>query len=266
MKQEILSILPTECPWRDTLYWFDTIDSTNTHAKILAQQGAPHGTIVIAGQQTGGRGRMGRTFHSPAEKGLYSSVILRPACEANQLMHLTCAAAVAACDAVEAVTGYRPGVKWINDLVANKQKLGGILTELSVDPKSGLVAYAIIGIGINCNHTQADFPPELQQMATSLQIVTGKPVHIAHMAAALICALQKADLALLKSKQAIMEAYRSDCITLGQSIVLLRAGEKRYGTALDVDENGGLIVRFENCVTETVNSGEISIRGMYGYI
>ncbi|MBQ6840459.1 MAG: biotin--[Oscillospiraceae bacterium] len=138
MKQKILQKIPTECPWRDTLYWYDTIDSTNTQAKLLAQQGAPHGTVLIAGEQTGGRGRLGRTFESCAGMGVYLSVILRPNCAAEALMHLTCAAGAAMCEAVENVSGIRPGIKWINDLVVKKKKLGGILTELSVNPKPAL--------------------------------------------------------------------------------------------------------------------------------
>ncbi len=266
MKNEILSFLPTECPWRDTLYWFDTINSTNDHAKAMAKNGAMHGTVLLAGMQTGGRGRMGRSFHSPAGKGLYLSVILRPECAAEVLMHLTCAVAVAACQAVESATGYRPGIKWINDLVAGKKKLGGILTELSVNPKTGIVDYAIVGIGINCNHTQADFPAELQEIATSLQTETGKPVNVAQLAAALIYALQEIDRRLLTEKPAIMEKYSKNCITLGQNVVVLRAEEKRYGKAISVDADGGLTVQFTDGTTEIVNSGEVSIRGMYGYI
>ena len=266
MKNEILLNLPAECPWRDTLYWFDTITSTNDRAKEMAQDGAPDGTVLIAAQQTGGRGRMGRSFHSPAGKGLYLSVILRPGCNAEKLMHLTCAVAVAVCQAVENVTGYRPGIKWINDLVAGKQKLGGILTEMSVDPKTGNANYAIVGIGINCNHTPEDFPPELREIATSLLTVTKQPVNVAKLAAATVEALQKMNGDLLTKKDAAMHISRQNCITLGQEIVVVRAEEKRYGTALDIDENGGLLVRFADETTETVNSGEVSVRGMYGYI
>ena len=266
MKNEILLNLPAECPWRDTLYWFDTIVSTNDRAKEMAQNGAAHGTVLIAAQQTGGRGRMGRSFHSPAGKGLYLSVILRPGCNAEKLMHLTCAVAVAVCQAVENVTGYRPGIKWINDLVAGKQKLGGILTEMSVDPKTGNANYAIVGIGINCNHTPEDFPPELREIATSLLTVTKQPVNVAKLAAATVEALQKMNGELITEKNSVMHIYRQNCITLGQEIVVVRAEEKRYGTALDIDENGGLLVRFADETTETVNSGEVSVRGMYGYI
>ena len=127
MKEQILQKIPTECPWRDTLYWYDTIDSTNNRAKELAREGAPHGTVVTSGCQTAGRGRMGRSFHSPEGLGIYLSVILRPNCPPDQLMHLTSCAAVAMCDAVQKVSGLRPGIKWVNDLILNKKKLGGIL-------------------------------------------------------------------------------------------------------------------------------------------
>ena len=266
MKNEILTFLPTECPWWDTLYWFETINSTNDRAKELAKNGAPQGTVLIAGQQTGGRGRMGRSFHSPEGKGMYLSVILRPGCNPNELMHLTCAVAVAVCQAVEKASGYRPGIKWINDLVAGKQKLGGILTEMSIDSKTGLVDYAIVGIGINCNHTPEDFPPELQSIATSLLTVTGSTVNIAKLAAATVAALQEMSAGLLAEKDTIMTHYRKNCITLGQEIVVLRSDEKRYGKALDVDADGGLLVKFADGSEEIVNSGEVSVRGMYGYI
>ena len=147
MKETILKNLSAECPWRDTLYWYEAIDSTNTQAKRMAKEGAPHGTVLVAGYQAGGRGRMGRTFQSPAGEGMYLSVILRPGCTPDRLMHLTCAAGVAACEAVEAVCGIRPQVKWINDLVLGDRKLGGILAEMSLD--QGVVDYAVIGIGIN---------------------------------------------------------------------------------------------------------------------
>ena len=111
MKEQIIRNLRESCHWQDSLLWFDSIDSTNTMARELARQGAPHGTVLIADHQTGGRGRRGRSFHSPAGSGIYMSVILRPRCAPQQIMHLTCASAVAMCDAVEAATGLRPGIK-----------------------------------------------------------------------------------------------------------------------------------------------------------
>lgn len=262
MKHEILSHLPGNFPWQ--VNWYDTVDSTNTKAKALARDGAPHGTVLIAGAQTAGRGRMGRSFASPAGLGLYLSVILRPGCKAEELMHLTCAAGVAACDAVLSVSGCRPGIKWINDLVAEKKKLGGILTELSVDAGTGLVSYAVIGIGINCNHRPEDFPSELRDIAVSLKTVTGKAVEISRLAAALITALYAMDQTLLSGRDAMMARYRADCVTLGQQVRVI-GQETRNATALDVDQAGGLVVRYENGDIETVSSGEVSVRGLFGY-
>lgn len=264
MKDQILSNFTTECPWRDTLYWYDEIPSTNTRAKELAKAGAPHGTVLVAGSQTDGRGRMGRSFCSPGGMGVYLSVILRPHCTPDKLMHLTCAAAVAAAQAVETVSGIAPAIKWTNDLVANGKKLGGILTELGLDCH-GLVEYAIVGIGINCCQKAEDFPPELQSMATSVNAIGGNPATPAELAAALIEALWQTDKRLLAEKAALMAAYKRLCMTLGQDVVLVRGAERQYGRALDVDESGGLIVRFSDGQIRTVTSGEISVRGMYGY-
>ena len=157
MIASILNRLPEDFPWKHSIQYFPTIDSTNTRAKLLAAQGAPHGTVLIAGHQSGGRGRMGRSFHSPEGMGIYLSVILRPDCPATDLMHLTCAAGVAMCDAVEAAAGFRPGIKWTNDLIWGKRKLGGILTELSLK-SDGTADYAVVGIGINCCQQPEDFP------------------------------------------------------------------------------------------------------------
>ena len=265
MKEQVLSQITTECPWRDTLYWYDTIDSTNTQAKELAQEGAPAGTVLIAGNQTGGRGRLGRSFSSPAGMGVYLSVILRPNVKADQLMHLTCATAVAACKAVERASGILPGVKWINDLVCGKEKLGGILTEMSVN-SDGFVDWAVVGIGINCCQKKADFPPELQDIATSLLLQTGKGCSPTLLAARLTESLYEMDKLLLKEKQQLMDAYRRNCVTLGQKILVVRGEESAYGEALDLDEDGGLLVRLADGTEKIVNSGEVSVRGMYGYL
>ena len=260
MKSQIIASIPTECPWRDTLYWYPTTDSTNTQTKKLAEGGAPHGTVVIAAHQTQGRGRMGRSFHSPKNGGIYLSVLLRPACPPAQLMHLTCAVGVSMCDAVESVAGFRPQIKWINDLIAKNKKLGGILTELSINPKTGLVDYAIVGIGINCLQKAEDFPPQLQDIAISLATATENAPSLPQMAGAMVSALWKMDKNLLSQKTALMARYRKDCETIGKDVVLLRNDEKRYGTALDVDNDGQLLVRFQNGQEQWVNSGEVSCR------
>ena len=266
MKKQIIQYMKESCLWQDSLLWFDTIDSTNTRAKELAAQGASHGTVLIADCQTGGRGRLGRSFHSPAGTGIYLSLILRPNCAPAQLMHLTCAAAVAACQAVEAACGIRPGIKWTNDLVWGKRKLAGILTELGLS-SDGMVSYAVIGIGINCCQKEADFPPEIRHIAGSLHTVTGQEIDRARVAAALIDALYCMDSDLLTNRKRLMEDYRTNCITLSQPVSLVKAdGSVRHGTALDIDEEGGLLVAFEDGTQETVTSGEVSVRGMYGYV
>lgn len=261
---DILSHLSQEHPWRKTVHIFDTIDSTNTRAKQMASQGALHGTVLIARQQTGGRGRMGKSFFSPKDAGLYLSVVLRPRCAPTDLMHLTCAVAVAACDAVEAATGFRPGIKWINDLVWGSRKLGGILAELSINPGSGLVDYAVVGIGINCDKTA--YPEELADIALSLGEITHKAVSPALLAARLLESLFEMDRRLFIDKDTLLAAYRTSCVTLGKQIVVHSSTGEYNATALDIDNEGALLVQTQNGDIHAVSSGEVSIRGMYGYI
>ena len=262
MLSVIRSYLPGH-PWREKIQYFDVLNSTNTYAKQLAAEGAAEGTVIIAGHQTGGRGRLGRSFSSPAGMGIYLSVILRPDCRPEELMHLTCAAGVAAADAIG-----RPdvGIKWTNDLVLGKRKLGGILTELSIDPASGMVAWAVVGIGINCCQQPGDFPEDIRDMAGSLAMIAGQDIDRAKVATAMMEALLKMSEELISEKAAILSRYRLSCVTLHQDVVLVRGDEKRYGHALDIDEAGALIVRFADGATECVNSGEVSVRGMYGYV
>ena len=265
MKSEILSRLSGTYPWSGHLHYFPTIGSTNDHIRTLARSGAPHGTVVIAGHQTGGHGRRGRSFHSPEGVGVYLSLLIRPECAPTELMHLTCAVAVAMCDAVEAAAGCRPGIKWTNDLVYRRRKLGGILTELGFTPQ-GKLDYAIIGIGINCSQQPGDFPEEIREIAGSLAMAAGHPVDRWQLCAAMLEALHAMDEKLLIRREEILKDYRRDCMTLGQDVVLVRGDEKRYGKALDIDPEGALVVRFATGETEAVSSGEVSVRGMYGYV
>ena len=266
MKNDILSALPPDYPWKDRIVYLPSTCSTNDDLKKLARQGAPQGTALIAGHQTGGRGRMGRVFHSPQGKGLYLSLLLRPNCAPGDLMHLTCAAGLAARDAVRAVCDLEPQLKWTNALVVGRKKLGGILTELGLGP-GGSLEYVIIGIGINCLHIREDFPPELRDMAVSLAMLTDDPPSVPRLAASLLTQLEKLSKVLLTGKDGILARYRNCCITVGQEISLLRAdGLTRYGRAVDIDGNGALIVRFRDGTTEAVSSGEVSVRGLYGYV
>ena len=265
MKEQILQHLPGDHPWQNHIQWFDTIESTNTRLKELARQGAPQGTVLLADSQTGGRGRRGRSFHSPAGTGIYMSVLLRPQCPPEDLMHLTCAVAVAVCDAVEASVGIRPGIKWTNDLVCGKRKLAGILTELGMGP-NGLVDFAVIGIGLNCRQQEVDFPEDIRPIAGSLASVTGRDIDRAAVAAAMLVSLEKMGRSLLTEKDGFLARYRRDCVTLGQMVSVVRGDEVRHGRALDIDSEGALIVEFAPGQAETVNSGEVSVRGMYGYV
>jgi BirA family biotin operon repressor/biotin-[acetyl-CoA-carboxylase] ligase len=251
-------------PWYDRVHWYDEIGSTNDLARQMAYEGCPSGTCILAGKQTNGHGRMGRSFSSPAGMGVYLSCILRPNCKPEQLMHLTCAAAVAAADAVKDATGVNCGIKWTNDLVVGTKKLGGILTALQIDPNTGLVSAAILGIGINCLQSKGDFPPELRDMATSLAMHT-KRCDPAALAAALIQRLQQMD-GQLREKKQIMASYKACCVTLGKEVSWMAGDTLHHGTALDLDENGGLVLQLSDGTTKIAAFGEVSIRGMYGYL
>lgn len=253
-------------PWSDSIQVFDEVGSTNTLAKELAASGAPAGTILIADRQSAGRGRLGRTFLSPGGVGMYFSLILRPNCHPQELMHLTCAVAVAMCDAVESAFGFRPAIKWTNDLVVGGKKLGGILTELSLNPKTGLVGYAVLGIGINCRQRPDDFHESIRDMACSARMITGQDVDRNQLASEMIRACERMSRGLLTEQPQMLERYRRDCITLGRQISILRGDSVSHGMALDIDQEGGLVVRLDSGEIQTVTSGEVSIRGLYGYI
>lgn len=265
MKEQLFNRLSPAYPWKENLFWYPSLDSTNDSLRALAKAGAPSGTAVLSDHQTSGHGRRGRSFHSPAGSGIYLSLLLRPDCPPQALMHLTCAVAVAMCDAVENAAGFRPGIKWTNDLVAGKRKLGGILTEIGFNSKGNL-DWAIIGVGINCTQKEADFPEDIREMAGSLAMVAPEPIDRARVAASMLESLHNMDQSLLTRKAEILSRYRADCVTLNRDVVLVRGEEKRYGHALDIDEDGALVVRFDDGSLEPVNSGEISVRGMYGYL
>jgi BirA family biotin operon repressor/biotin-[acetyl-CoA-carboxylase] ligase len=241
-----------------TVHYFESLDSTNTYAKKLAAEGAPHGTAIVANTQTAGRGRLGRSFSSPAGMGVYMSIVLRPQCPPAELMHLTCAVGVAVCTSVEKAFGFRPGIKWINDLVVGNRKLGGILTELSISPQ-GMVDYAVVGIGINCN--QVDFPEEIANIACSAATVLGKTVDRQTLIDALLAEIPT----MTAPPNVIMPQYRANCVTLGKVVRAIRGDTCRNGTALEVLDDGALLVRFDDGSTEALNSGEVSVRGLWDY-
>lgn len=253
-------------PWEKLVHVVDTVDSTNTLLRTMAEEGAPQGTCLIALEQTQGRGRQGRSFSSPKGAGLYFSLLLRPVCSPAEAGHVTAMAAVAACDAIETVTGLRPAIKWVNDLVLENRKLAGILTEMDADWISNTINYIIVGIGINLNQKLSDFPPELESTATSLRIKTKKETGLSVIAAALMLRFSQMCSGIVTKKALWLRRYREDCVTLGREIKVLRGDSIRYGWAVDIDEDGGLIVRYPGGKTETVSSGEVSVRGLWGYV
>ena len=236
----------------NTLY-FPSVTSTNEVLRQLAQFGAPSGTAVIADAQTAGRGRLGRTFQSPAGLGLYLSILYRP--KPQQLMSLTALAAVGDCHAVETLTGLTVGIKWPNDLVVGGKKLGGILTESAMSA-DGTVDYVLMGIGLNVHQTAVDFAGDVADMAVSLAML-GADVSRQTLAEALLAALYP-----LPDIKTALEDYRRRCVTLGKPIRIVNTGRDAF--AVDVDEQLGLTVGYDNGTQETLRCGEVSVRGLYG--
>ena len=251
---------------REALHVCDSIDSTNTQCKRLAAEGAADGTVVISEQQTAGRGRKGRSFQSPQGLGLYLSVLWRPQCAPTQLLPLTSLAAVAVSRAIERVTGEAAAIKWPNDLLLRDRKIAGILTEMSLEGESGQIDYVVLGIGINVHQTDADFTPDVAAMASSLDAVLGRKVSRPQLAAALMEELDILRNEILWHPERYWEAYCKRCLTIGRTVQLIRGDGRCTAQAIGVDEQFGLIVHHEDGTQETVRSGEVSVRGLYGYV
>ena len=265
---EIRSFLgPTAVVGRE-LRCFEELDSTNNYAKTLAQSGAPDGTAVIADSQTAGRGRMDRSFQSPKGQGVYLSVLLRPQLPPESLPPVTALAGVAVCAAVERVCGVRPGLKWPNDPVLNGKKLCGILTEMSLEAETGRVQSLVLGIGVNILQKPEDFAPEIRETATSLFQALERPVSRPQLTAALLEELDRAYAALRSGDLSdYLAAYRRDCVNLGKTVQLIPfgGGARETAQAVDIDGEFSLVVRGADGREKTVRSGEVSVRGLWGY-
>ena len=238
-KETVLSHLQGH-PWAEHLIVLATVGSTNQYLKELAAAGSPHGTVVIADHQSAGRGRLGRSFLSPKGQGLYLSVLLRQKPD----LRLTPMAAVAVRRAILQETGLAPQIKWINDLVCGGKKLCGILTELCGDA-------IIVGIGINCSGIA-------HEAATSLEVL-GAAFDRSRLAAQVIDQLSQ-------MSPAQMQEYKTHCLTIGQDVQLHQNGTMRLAHVDDMDEEGALLVTLEDGTKERIFSGEVSVRGMYGYV
>ena len=248
------------------LLCLDTIDSTNTEAKRQAMAGAPEGLVVLAEEQTGGRGRLGRSFQSPRGCGLYLTALLRPQLPPIEVVDFTAWVAVAVCDGIQAACGVRPGIKWPNDLVLNRKKLCGILTELEWEAESGEFSCVIIGAGINVSQDEADFGPEVAPIAISLAQALGTAPDRTELAAQVIRSLNALYDDFPAQNAAYLECFRRDCLTVGNPIQVISGAGERIGTATGISDDFGLTVRWEDGSTETLTSGEVSVRGLYDYV
>ena len=263
---EIRSFLGETAVIGRELRCFEELDSTNNYLK--SQTDAPDGTAVTAESQTAGRGRMDRSFQSPKGQGIYLSVLLRPPLPPDRLPPVTALAGVAVCAAVERVCGVRPGLKWPNDPVLKGKKLCGILTELSLEAETGRVQSLVLGIGVNVGQGPEDFSPEVREMATSLFQALGRPVSRPRLTAALLEELDRAYAALLRGDLSeYLAAYRRRCVNLGKTVQLIPfgGGERETAQAVDIDEEFSLVVRGADGGERTVRSGEVSVRGLWGY-
>jgi BirA family biotin operon repressor/biotin-[acetyl-CoA-carboxylase] ligase len=235
-----------------------SLTSTNTVLREAAAKGAPEGYVIAAEEQTAGKGRQGRAFHSPAGHGAYFSLLLRPGYTASDAALLTSAAAVAAARAIEEVFGVSVGIKWVNDLFVDGKKVCGILTEASFDMESGLIESAVLGIGINVTMPEDGFPEELRNVAASLtERRTGKDSERCRLIAATLDDFWEYYENL--SARAFLDEYRSRSIVLGHDIYVLTGGAQRQARALAIDDGCGLVVRYEGGETATVNSGEVRV-------
>lgn len=245
------------------LICLETVDSTNNEAKRRAALGAAEGLVVLSEEQTGGRGRRGRSFQSLSGKGLYGSVLLRPAVSLDALSEVTAWTAVAVCRGLRACCGVEPQIKWTNDILLGGKKLCGILTEMELEAESATPSHVVVGIGVNVNQTAADFGPELAGMATSLALEGCRPRR-AELARHLLTALEDMYAAFPEEKEGYLAEYRARCVTTGREVVLLQGGRETAAFAEEVDDHFALVVRLADGTRQTVSSGEVSVRGLLG--
>lgn len=250
---------------KDKLIVLETVDSTNNYAKQLGMAAGEDGTAIVANEQTGGRGRLGRSFLSPPDTGVYLTLLYRPDVPPTKAVNLTAYVAVAICDGIEAACGVRPGIKWTNDIVLGGKKLAGILTEMAVEGETGALQYLVTGIGVNVCQTLEDFPEELRKTATSLAI-EGCAASRGRLAAEMINALEEMYAAWLTGGGDYWQRYHDSCLTLGKQVRILRGGKEEIAYAEDLDADFGLIVRHPDGRRETVTSGDVSVRGLLGYL
>lgn len=256
--QEILAALETKWLGRSICYR-DSVDSSNNVAKALANEGCPNGLLVVAEEQGAGRGRLSRGWISPRSKGIWFSVVLKPPFLPQEASKFTLLAAVAVVKAVNAVKGVEAAIKWPNDILLDGRKLVGILTEMNAE--FGHINYIVIGIGINTNAAPEDYPEDVRSIAIS---VADKAEETFTRVALLAHVLKRMEELYEKASEegfeAVLQEWRRYSCTLGQDVKVLAPGAEYYGKAIDIDEDGLLVVRKEDGTVTKVVAGDVSIR------
>lgn len=259
---ELESIRATE--WAGCeIYYYDSIDSTNTKAKELAEEGHPAGTLVVADQQVAGKGRRGRSWESPHGTGIFMTLVLKPDINPNNASMLTLVAAMATAEAISRVTGEEAKIKWPNDIVVGGKKICGILTEMSA--QFDYINHIVIGIGINVHNEE--FPEEIREMAGSLYLACGKRFHRADLIEAFLEEFEKYYAVYLETEdmQGLYAEYNQMLVNMGRQVKVLDPKEPFEGKAMGITKKGELIVdTWES--RKLVSSGEVSVRGIYGYV
>jgi BirA family transcriptional regulator, biotin operon repressor / biotin---[acetyl-CoA-carboxylase] ligase len=237
---------------------YKTIDSTNLEAKRIVNEDAAFEGVVVAEEQTKGRGRLGRVFFSPSESGLYMSLVLKPFADMDNATLITTAAAVAVCQAIEQLTDKKPQIKWVNDIFLDGRKICGILTEGIMDMESGTIGTIILGIGVNFRHPEADFPEEIQHIAGTLFEAKNAELTRNQLAAEVINHFY--GLYGNLASRSYLDEYRKRCFILGQQVSFQERKETFQAQAVAIDDNGGLVVAMPNGEEKTITFGEISVK------
>lgn len=242
---------------------FDEIDSTNLEVKRQALDDEKHGLVVVAEEQLKGRGRKGRQWVSPKGKGIWMSLMLKPELSPISAPMLTLVAGLAVCEAIQEQTGLEAQIKWPNDIVVRKKKVCGILTEMNGEIDH--LNYIVLGIGVNVN--VEGFPKELEDIATSLKIASGKEVSRVQLLQRILEKLEGyyKIFEIDGNLKNLIEAYKSHCITYNKEVKVLGPVETIEGIVVDITNQGELIIETEEGTSKVV-SGEVSVRGMYGYV
>lgn len=236
---------------------YKTVTSTNDLAKQKAINSAPEGTVIVAREQTAGRGRKGRSFYSPSSTGVYISVLLRPELTAEKTLYITTAAAVAVAKAIEKVSGKEAQIKWVNDIFVDGKKVCGILTEGAIDFETGKMQYAVLGIGVNIKKPESDFPSEIQNIAGSVFDTTDEEVSskiVAEILNNFMAYYQE-----LENKP-FYDEYKKRMFLIGKQLTVYSGKESYPAVAIDLDEELSLVVKDENGSIKKLNTGEVSIK------